>query len=265
MHHCRPISSRGKQKHHFSHTIVPPMDTFDSQHRTTTHRFRQTRIQSQHNRFAESATERARSGTPHLVNKQLVLPFVPPSFPQTGDSNRLIKPSEYLRSIGDRRSSATSSKQSSDIEDNYMVVSQPVERCASEGPAAFPPPPPPPPPSEKVEERHQPLSTISIRDLNSVRLRRTDKMIASKTLSAPVRSVSMQCLATSEPFQAQKTDLIAELKMSKDITGIKKMKVERAKMENMVDKEVYSEFTKQFTANNFVEKVSFFFILISRI
>lgn len=82
-------------------------------------------------------------------------------------------------------------------------------------------------------------------------------MLASKTMSAPVRSVSMQCLAT-EPFQAQKIDLIAELKMSKDITGIKKMKVERAKMENMVDKEVYSEFTKQFTANNFVEKVSGF-------
>lgn len=86
-------------------------------------------------------------------------------------------------------------------------------------------------------------------------------MLASKTLSAPVRSVSMQCLAT-EPFQAQKTDLIAELKMSKDITGIKKMKVERAKMENMVDKEVYSEFTKQFTANNFVEKVFLDYFLI---
>lgn len=193
------------------------------------------------------------------MNKQLVLPFVPPSFPQSGDSNRLIKPSEYLRSIGDRRSSAASSKHSSDVEDNYMVISQP-ERCASEGPPPPPPPPPAapaPPPIPPAEERHQPLSAISIRDLNSVRLRRTDKMLASKTMSAPVRSVSMQCLAT-EPFQAQKIDLIAELKMSKDITGIKKMKVERAKMENMVDKEVYSEFTKQFTANNFVEKVSGF-------
>lgn len=56
-------------------------------------------------------------------------------------------------------------------------------------------------------------------------------------------------------LQAQKTDLIAELKMSKDITGIKKLKVERAKMENLADKEIYSEFTKQFTASNFVEQV----------
>lgn len=42
-----------------------------------------------------------------------------------------------------------------------------------------------------------------------------------KTFSAPARSASMQSLSTigMEPFAEQKTDLIAELKMSKDITG----------------------------------------------
>lgn len=42
-----------------------------------------------------------------------------------------------------------------------------------------------------------------------------------KTFSAPARSASMQSLSTIglEPFSDQKTDLIAELKMSKDITG----------------------------------------------
>lgn len=78
----------------------------------------------------------------------------------------------------------------------------------------------------------------------------------SKTFSAPTRSVSMQCLSsTNEAFLSQKTDLIAELKMSKDITGIKKLKVERAKLEDRQDKEVYSEVTKQFTASNFVDTV----------
>lgn len=55
-------------------------------------------------------TTSPRPGGPNLVNKQLVLPFVPPSFPNgTSDgANHLIKPSEYLKSIIDKRSSASS-------------------------------------------------------------------------------------------------------------------------------------------------------------
>lgn len=79
-------------------------------------------------------------------------------------------------------------------------------------------------------------------------------MVASKTFSAPTRSMSLQSLQ-GEPFLAQKTDLIAELKLSRDITGIKKMKIERAKVEECKEKEIISEISKQFTATNFVEKV----------
>lgn len=59
-----------------------------------------------------SSTPQSRSNGPNLVNKQLVLPFVPPSFPNgTSDgSNHLIKPSEYLKSISDKRSSASSAR-----------------------------------------------------------------------------------------------------------------------------------------------------------
>lgn len=66
----------------------------------------------------------------------------------------------------------------------------------------------------------------------------------------------MQCLSsTNEAFLSQKTDLIAELKMSKDITGIRRMRVEKQKMEGSYDKEAYSDITKQFTATHFVEQV----------
>lgn len=64
-------------------------------------------------------------------------------------------------------------------------------------------------------------------------------------------------LVGNEPFQMQKQDLIAELKLSKDIEGVKKMKVERLKSEEKQEKEMVSEITKQFTANNLLEKVSF--------
>lgn len=45
-----------------------------------------------------------RPGGPNLVNKQLVLPFIPPSFPNKNKDGvvHLIKPSEYLRSISDK-------------------------------------------------------------------------------------------------------------------------------------------------------------------
>lgn len=60
----------------------------------------------------QGQTTQSRSNGPNLVNKQLVLPFVPPSFPNgTSDgSNHLIKPSEYLKSISDKRSSASSAR-----------------------------------------------------------------------------------------------------------------------------------------------------------
>lgn len=70
----------------------------------------------------------------------------------------------------------------------------------------------------------------------------------------PARSLSMQCLSSTTDTYL-KTDLIAELKISKDIPGIKKMKVEK-QMANRFDSEHYSEITKQFTANNYVDQVS---------
>lgn len=93
---------------------------------------------------------------------------------------------------------------------------------------------------------------------NFLQLRRTDSKMLGKTFSAPTRSVSMQCLSsTNESFLSQKIDLIAELKLSKDISGIKKMKVEKAKLADQTEQAHYSELTKQFTASNFYDQVSY--------
>lgn len=167
----------------------------------------------------------------NLVNKQKVLPFVPPAFP-TNAPDRLIKPSEYLKTI-----------------------TAPCKRDDSAAEARPPPPPPvpanmpPPPPPQPPAPTQQPLAGISSADLLAVRLRSP----ATKTMSAPpARSVSLQCLNSAENYRSAKVDLIEELKMSKDITGIKKMKVERARRESLQDKETFTKFT----AENFVDQVS---------
>ncbi|XP_020717273.1 putative uncharacterized protein DDB_G0286901 isoform X1 [Ceratitis capitata] len=224
------------------------------------------------------ASHSTRPGGPNLVNKQLVLPFVPPSFPNKSQDGvtHLIKPSEYLKSISDKRSCPSSSR-STDSED-YMQI-----QVANQlGISCEPPKPPPPPPlpihplmqqNEKqsnartvntqhisivnqdtaTRKQHQPLSAISIQDLNSVQLRRTDTQKMPKPFQMPARSLSMQCLTTSTEAYL-KTDLIAELKISKDIPGIKKMKVEK-QLAGQFDSEHYSEITKQFSANNYMDQL----------
>lgn len=54
----------------------------------------------------------------------------------------------------------------------------------------------------------------------------------------------------------QKTDLIAELKRTKDIPGIKKLKVERAQVEKTQEQNLMSEISKAFSVTNFVDQVS---------
>ncbi|EDS44782.1 forked protein [Culex quinquefasciatus] len=62
---------------------------------------------------SNSALSSSSHAGPNLVNKQLVLPFVPPAFPNGSNadgSNHLIKPSEYLKSISDKKSSCAGSQ-----------------------------------------------------------------------------------------------------------------------------------------------------------
>lgn len=194
-------------------------------------------------RRGSAASDEERPRAPTLVNKQPALPFVPPAFPHNAP-DRLIKPSEYLRTI-------TAPCKRDEGAERAVVAPPPP-------PAPMAPPPPPQPPRER---EHQPLAAISSAELSAVRLRAP----AAKTLSAPppARSLSLQCLTGvgNENFRSAKTDLIEELKMSKDITGIKKMKVERARRESLQDKETFTEFTRRFTVDNFVDQVRVFLLL----
>lgn len=64
----------------------------------------------------------------------------------------------------------------------------------------------------------------------------------------------MQCLSSTTDTYL-KTDLIAELKISKDISGIRKMKVEKAKLADKHDQDNYADIQKKFTSVKFIEQV----------
>ncbi|XP_076233099.1 espin protein forked [Calliopsis andreniformis] len=222
--------------------------------------------------------------TSHLVNRHMVLPFIPPMF-ANADSNTLLKPSEYLKSICKASTKNSLSKArsvdnldiQSRISDRREILSgqeevELQEREEEEKEPSNGPPPPPLSPlqkawrngdagtsnsneSEQFCKNPQPLATISIQDLTSIQLRRTTaKMNATKTFSAPPpRSVSMTNV--SESFFVQKTDLIAELKRTKDIPGIKKLKVEMAQVEKTQEQNLMSEINKAFSVSNFVDQI----------
>ncbi|BES91964.1 Ankyrin repeat [Nesidiocoris tenuis] len=183
----------------------------------------------------------------HLVNKQMVLPFIPPKFGNIHDPEALIKPSEYLKSLQGCPGKANGPSLSPPGGSIGESVSQVVETSVVPAPPPQPPslelPPPPPPPP------HQPLSTISIQDITSVQLKRT----ATKTMSCPHPSING--ILPEPPFRNAKENLIAELKISRDISGIKKLKVERVEMEKKQDKEIASSISKQYSVDTFVEKV----------
>ncbi|CAH2043241.1 unnamed protein product, partial [Iphiclides podalirius] len=166
-------------------------------------------------RGSAASADDERPRAPNLVNRQPALPFVPPAFPHNAP-DRLIKPSEYLRTI-----------------------TAPCKR--DEGAAEARPPPPPPAPPPRAYRRPRPS--------------RPQPCTSRSPPSAAPSSPPLQCLPSAADFKSAKTDLIEELKMSKDITGIKKLKVERARRESLQDKETFTEFTKRFTADNFVDQV----------
>lgn len=135
---------------------------------------------------------------PHLVNKQLVLPFIPPKFSNVdNDSNALIKPSEYLRSIAGNKNfklhKTKSEANISTLEEKHVPVVKEVPLTKSQQSG---PPPPPLPEFEKspiANLKNQPLSFISANDLTSIQLRRTEKTVASKTMSAPNGALPGKC------------------------------------------------------------------------
>ncbi|XP_050423742.1 espin isoform X1 [Adelges cooleyi] len=166
------------------------------------------------------------------TGKQQPLPFIPPKFPQSGahDNGGLIKPSQYLKSIG---SSTGSGEEVTAGSRSSVPLLQKTK-------------------SELTNKQQQPLAAISIHDLHSVQLKKTPGTIKITMNNGDRQQSSGGAVS---PLQAQRQDLIAELKMSRDITGIKKMKVEKVKLDEMSEKQKIDQIAKQLSPDNIIEQV----------
>jgi len=140
-------------------------------------------------------------------------------------------------------------------------------------PAPPGPPPPPPPPShpalkptqsappsvntESQNNNSKSSMAISMKDLQSVHLKKTDSLGPSKKQEAKSQDPIKQLLKkSSKGFGSDtKGDLIAELKLSHTIGGISKLRSEQQKAAEEVEKEQYRKFLGQFTAENFLKKI----------
>lgn len=169
-----------------------------------------------------------------MTGPQQPAAFIPPKFPATGVHDiGLIKPSEYLKSIVGNTGDPN----------EVRPANAPLHRTKSELSVAV---------QHQQQHQQQPLAAISIHDLHSVQLKKTPgtvKIMQNNNNDADKHSGAVP------PLQAQRQDLIAELKMSKDINGIKKMKVEKVKMDEMSEKQKINEITKQLSPDNIIDQI----------
>ncbi|XP_054723154.1 uncharacterized protein LOC129233119 [Uloborus diversus] len=190
---------------------------------------------------------------------QRTLPFIPPQFGFPPDSNENIRPSEYLRqakggsknstlksnstlhravSLGELAVASRSEKMtySSRTESHETLLESDSRSRYVQSPTGS---------TDSDCKQHAPLSStnsngntplfnITVEQLQTVHLKKTDKP------STPERTVLLQ-----------KNDLIAELKQTKDIQGVRKMKEERSR----IGEEIYSDVSGQFKAENFVSQI----------
>ncbi|XP_037089652.1 espin-like [Pollicipes pollicipes] len=98
-----------------------------------------------------------------------------------------------------------------------------------------------------------PLVAISANELQKVQLRKTDKL--TKTYSAPVGCATGAPAGGDLVNVQRKDDLIAELKRSKDMDGVRKLREERAKSAVQILREESKELVREFTADAFLSEI----------
>ncbi|XP_013773515.2 PHD finger protein rhinoceros-like isoform X2 [Limulus polyphemus] len=217
--------------------------------------------------------------------------FIPPQFESLPNSDINIKPSEYLKKLANKTAPsfpipkmgqipkdvlANSDKNASnnELEDNKLLpmVTEPVSKSSlakseseelrditkindntdaisnesKTNDSEIIPQVPPPPSGPLVIPPPQPNFGVTKEALQSVNLKKTDK---------PTNTGRTILLQKNESIKDKKNDLIAELKKSKDIHGVKKMKEERVKQEQEEMQKKASDIAKQCTTERFLDKI----------
>ncbi|XP_042905557.1 espin isoform X3 [Parasteatoda tepidariorum] len=204
---------------------------------------------SEGKRYVKAATARRNS-------HQRTLPFIPPQFSFPPDTNENIRPSEYLRQAKSSGSKSSTLKSNSTLHravsmgelavsakpekisygsrtESHETLLESDSRSFTQSPVNNRDDIRPHAPLTNSNS-NTPLFNITVEQLQTVHLKKTDKP------STPERTVLLQ-----------KNDLIAELKQTKDIEGVRKMKEERSKIEEVMT----ADMAQNFKAEKFVDQI----------
>jgi len=220
------------------------------------------------------------------LNKSGSLPRGPAGIPDFGQYDETSSQSSCESGIDSPGSSLPSSGVSPPLpathlpvikeDDDVVAWTEGVPPPPPPPPGPPAPPPPPPPPhatlkatqsapatverssAESKSSTPQASMAISMRDLQSVQLKKTDggggRPPLDKTVSDPLAKLLIP--NSKKGFGTDtKGDLIAELKLSHTIGGVGKLRSEQQKAQDEAEKEQYRKFLGQFTAENFLKKI----------
>ncbi|XP_076361101.1 uncharacterized protein LOC143252597 isoform X2 [Tachypleus tridentatus] len=226
-----------------------------------------------------------------ISSQKIQAGFIPPQFESLPNSDTNIKPSEYLKKLANKtapsfpipkmgkipkkvlansdkndfknelegssllsvvtetvlKSSLAQSEleELRDVTKNNANVDATCDEFNTNGNEVVPQIPPPPEGPLAVP-LPRPNFSVTKEALQSVNLKKTDK---------PTNTGRTILLQKNESITDKKNDLIAELKKSKDIHGVKKMKEERVKQEQEEIQKKALDIAKQYTTEHFLAKI----------
>lgn len=157
----------------------------------------------------------------------------------------LLEKSDFTSVNSPQKTDSKDVSRSSENSDTSVIETTPIMSSGTKS-SETTPKAPPPPSGTLPAPLSRPNFSVTREALQSVSLKKTEISTSTE------RTVLVR---KNESLTDKKNDLIAELKQSKDVHGVRKMREERQRMEEEQMKMKTAEIAQQFTPEHFLDKV----------